>query len=73
MKNENPAQNLCAAILLQAIADSVALKKGTIHQTPDVNAEELDEFFASSWFEELCDSCDIDKNFVLKKLNKTCL
>lgn len=65
-KVELSVRGLTSAILLQAIWDYRSIKKGTIKESETVNEEELKEFFASEWFQELCDMCNVDPRVALK-------
>lgn len=64
-------RGLSSAILLRAVLDYRALKNGELKESEDLNLNELDEFFRSKWFNELCEACDLDSKLVLQKLNIT--
>lgn len=70
---QTSTRGLASAILLQAILDYRALKSGQATEREDINMEELNEFFSSAWFAELCETCDIDKKTILQNLDKSTL
>lgn len=67
------ARGLASAILLQAITDYRAVQNGQIAECKDVNVDELQKFFTSGWFSELCEVCNIDKKIILRNLDKRTL
>lgn len=64
-------RGVASAILLQAIVDFRALKRGDVKETRTNNFRELKKFFSSAWFEELCEMGDYKKSKVLKALEST--
>lgn len=57
-------RGLASAIILQAVLDYGALRP------PDKEKKrELDKFFSSDWFIELCDICSIPPQPILRKIN----
>lgn len=70
---QTSTRGLASAILLQAILDYRALKNGQVKESDELNMEELNEFFSSEWFGELCETCDIDKKTILRNLDKSTL
>ena len=73
-------RSLAASIILRAVADyPKALedernpeydKDGNIKVNKWLNKKELDKFFKSAWFEELCDCVNIDKAHILAKIEE---
>ena len=61
-------RSFASAIILKAFEDYKLALKGIEHD--DYNLEELEEFFNSEWFEELCEIVQINPNAMREKLNK---
>ena len=66
--DQTTIRRLIAAILLQAISDYRALQSGQVTECNEFNMKELNKFFSSDWFDELCEMCDIDKKTILRNL-----
>lgn len=73
-------KGLAASIIMQAIKDyPQAVEKernpeydadGNIKVNKWLNKKELDKFFNSKWFEQLCALVNIDKAFIIKKVKE---
>ena len=64
-------RSIASSILLQAIIDFRALKRGEQKEIRSINFRELKNFFSSPWFEELCEMGNFNKSTVLKSLEST--
>jgi hypothetical protein len=55
MKDYNPLEELCNAIILQAVEDYREALKGKIvgRRSPEIVIRECERFFLSHWFEAL--------------------
>jgi len=73
MSNYSPVRGLAAAILLQAVNDYRRLQSGALKEDNTVSQNELNKFFSSEWYEDLCDICNIDSEMVKNNLNKSSL
>lgn len=56
-------RGLASAILLQAVHDYKTLRPNNVKKKKN-----LDEFFDSSWFYQLCDACELDAELVKNKV-----
>ena len=66
------SKSLAASILLKSLADLKAALIDQRHgeQKEDYNLKELQEFFNSDWFEELCEMVRLKPNDLREKINK---
>ncbi len=71
-KDERAARGLAAGIILQAVLDYDAAQKGSTFGRDNeiVSKEELEEFFSSPWFFELCSIIGVNGKVLVKKLYK---
>ncbi len=61
-------KSLASSILLQAVKDYRSLLNGSLKETKEVNLKELDKFFKSKWFRNLCDIVDIDSELYIEQI-----
>ena len=65
--NSYGLENLRYAILRQAVAECTGILSHTLKETADCNKRELEKFFKSQWFNEIC---DYDGNNLMKKIKE---
>lgn len=70
-KNDMPTKSLASAIILRAVEDYKAIINGVEFQPHQkLNKQELERFFKSMWFEDLCNVVKINKRAILEQLEK---
>lgn len=60
------AQKLAAAIIIQAVKDLPNADNPKRHDRKIYNRKELDKFFKSEWFVDLCEFTNIDRRSIIK-------